>query len=217
MDERGDRRLAVARDGPVGAEHEQPRRVAPAQHRGEQVERRVVGPVQVLEHERERRRGADRVERLEHLAQHPRARRALRAVAHRLGVGALVEQPRQLDEPGRRALGERGDDRLGRRPARQLAERLEHRHVRLARPAVAEALADARDAPPDAGEERVDERALADARLAAHHHAGAAARRPRAPSAARSRASSGSRPTGAGRPRRRARHAAAAPARAPRA
>ena len=153
---------------------EQADRVAPPQHRGEQVERRVVGPVQVLEHERERRRRADGVERLEHLAQHPGARRALRAVAHRLGVRAVVEQPRQLDEPRRRALRERGHDRLPRRAAGEVAERLQDRHVRLAGAAVAEALPDARGHA-GAGQERVDERALADARLAAHHHAGAQA------------------------------------------
>ena len=54
--QRGDRGLAVLAGGPERAEHEQPRRVAAAQHRVEQVERRVVGPVEVLEHEQRRAR-----------------------------------------------------------------------------------------------------------------------------------------------------------------
>ena len=191
-----DRRLAL---GAVRAEQQQPGRLAPAQQRGDQVERGVVGPVQVLEHKHDRRRAADRVERLEHLAQHARAGRSLGALAHRLGGRAFAEQPRQLDEPGRGALGQRGDDRLAGGAARQRTERLEHGHVGLARPALGQALADARDgAARRVAQERVDERALAGARLActrARRHAVPTIARP---SAARSRASSGSRPAGAG-------------------
>jgi hypothetical protein len=181
VDDRGDGRLARARVGrPVGAEHEQPGGLAAAQERVEQVQRGVVGPVQVLQHEHERGGGTRCVERLEHLAQHARLRGALGAVADGLRVRCLVEQPGQLDEPGRRALGEDGQDGVAVRAADQLAERLEDRHVRLALAAVAEALANAGDHVAAATAERlveegVDERALAGARLAADHHAAAAA------------------------------------------
>ena len=179
--------------------------IAAAQERREQVERRVVGPVQVLEHEHERRRGAERVERLEHLAQHPRARRALRGVADRLGPGpGLVEQPRQLDQPGRRALRERADDRVALRTARQLAERLQHRHVGLARPAVARGTGRRRQrsAPASAGTRRRACSSRRPARRASSPRRGAGPRARRAPrAAARARLA---RPTGAGGARRSA-------------
>ena len=39
---------------PVGADHEQPRLLAPARQRLEKIDRRGIAPVQVLEHEHER-------------------------------------------------------------------------------------------------------------------------------------------------------------------
>ena len=42
----------------------------------DQVQRRVVAPVQVLQHEHQRRFGRERLERVAHLSQHPLARRA---------------------------------------------------------------------------------------------------------------------------------------------
>ena len=164
--------------GPERAEQQQPGRLAPAQQRGEQVERGVVGPVQVLEHQHDRHRRADGVERLEHLAQHARARRALGALAGGLRLLAFAQQPRQLHQPRRRAARQRRDDRVAGRSARERAERVEHRHVGLARPALGDALADARDGARRRGvvQERVHERALADARLARRQHAGTASR-----------------------------------------
>jgi hypothetical protein len=159
------------------ADQQQPRGLAPAQHRGDEVERRVVGPVQVLEYEHDRRRRRDGVERLEHLAQHPRAGRALRAIADGVGRLALAEQPRQLHEPSRRALRQRRHDRVAGRSARKRAERLEHRHVRLAGPALCQALPDSHDGIRGRlVQEGVHERALAGARLAPRQHACAASR-----------------------------------------
>jgi hypothetical protein len=46
-------RLDDGVDGPVGAEHEEPRGLTPSRQPGDQVERRVVAPVQILEDEHE--------------------------------------------------------------------------------------------------------------------------------------------------------------------
>ena len=126
------------------------------------------------------------------------------------GVRRLVEQPRELDEPGRRALGERGLHRLGLGAAGELAERLEHGHVRLAGAAVADALADAGHGAAGRGrlgEERVDQRALPGAGLAVEEHAGAAAARRRGQRAAQPAelvlAADGGRARGGHRHRRR--------------
>ena len=129
---------------------------------------------------------------------------ALRALAHGLGVRALGQQPGQLHEPRRRALGERGDDGLARR-RRGRARRAPRARACTARPGRAAARHWPTPATRAGGrflQEGVDERALADARLPARP--ARAARRPdeRGASAARSRASSGSRPAGAARPTR---------------
>ena len=169
--EGGDGRFAVRPGRPERADQQQPGGLATAQQRRDQVERGVVGPVQVLEHQDHRRGGAERVERLEHLAQHPRPRRALGGVADRHAHGPGLEQPRELDQPGRRALRQHADDRVPLRAARELAQRLQHRQVRLDLATVAQALADAQQrARAGLGEEGVDEGALPDARLAADHH-----------------------------------------------
>ena len=92
-------------------------------------------------------------------------------VADRHAHGPGLEQPRELDQPGRRALRQHADDRVPLRAARELAQRLQHRQVRLDLAAVAQALADAQQrARAGLGEEGVDEGALPDARLAADHH-----------------------------------------------
>ena len=57
-------------DRPIRADHHQPCGVAAPGEVADQIERRVVAPVQILEHDDERRLDGDRVHRLGHLAQH---------------------------------------------------------------------------------------------------------------------------------------------------
>ena len=116
---------------PVGAEHEQPGRLVAAGDSIEKSESRMVGPVQVVENEHERRGGRKGFQRLHHLSQHGVTRRAHRpgAQGHEL---VSTHEPRHLPEPGRSALVEDVDHRLAARLPAQTAERVEDRHVRLA-------------------------------------------------------------------------------------
>ena len=108
--------------GPPGQQHEQRAAREPAQAVGEQPDRRVVGPLRVVDEEDPRRRaGRGDGERLPHAVEEARLRR--RAVERRRRGGAEVgQQPRGLGEralrhrrdPGRvlaQALAQRGDER----------------------------------------------------------------------------------------------------------
>ncbi len=160
-----------------GGHHEQPRGLGAARERDERLERRGVAPVHVLEHEHERLGLGELLEQLEHLAQHPVARRAAGALVQQL-ERARVDEPGHLDRPRRRAPREQLDQLAAARPASQPAERIQERQVGLALAVALEALA-ARDQPAGLGEERLDERGLADAGLAGHQDdAPAPGRRP---------------------------------------
>ena len=86
---------------PVRANHEQARRLASSGERVDQVDRRGIGPLQVFEDEHERVFAADRLERLEHLSEHPLGRCPDQAAVDGLEL-VVGEEPRHLRDPGRR-------------------------------------------------------------------------------------------------------------------
>jgi hypothetical protein len=62
-------------DRPIGRDHEQARGLGAVGEERQEIERRVVAPVQVLEDEDERRVARETLERLDELEQHAGARR----------------------------------------------------------------------------------------------------------------------------------------------
>jgi hypothetical protein len=57
-------------DRSIRAQQEQPGRAGPSRQIGDQIQRRIVGPVKVLEPEHEETLSAQRLQRLRHFAQH---------------------------------------------------------------------------------------------------------------------------------------------------
>ena len=156
--------------GPVGAEHQQPRRPSPPREQREEVQRRRIAPVQIFEHQNERAFRGGRLQRFGHLAQHPLAGRSRHDQAAAFFRRQALEDRRHLREPGRRVLAEVRDQVLAARLSAQLAEGGEDRQVRLACAEVLDALTATDECLADvrrAVDERVDQRGLADARLAA--------------------------------------------------
>ena len=156
---------------------EEPRALAPARQRREQVERRRIAPVEIFEHQDERPLRRQHLERVGQLAQHAVARRAGDPALCRLELRIGGER-RQLDEPGRRVPRQHARHVRALRGAAEAPERLEHRQIGLALAEVLHALAARR---PDAArlrrrDEGVHERGLADPRLARHEGETARAR-----------------------------------------
>ena len=89
-------------DGTIGGEEHQASGLsAPGKGRDE-IERRVVAPVDVFQHEHEWHLGGQRLERLGHLAEHPLPRGAEDLSLETIAVGRR-NQRRHLGEPGWRS------------------------------------------------------------------------------------------------------------------
>ena len=73
--------------GAVGADDQHARRLAATRQRRDEIDRRAVAPVGILEHQHERRLGAERFDGFGHLAQHALARGAAHLFVER---GTLV-------------------------------------------------------------------------------------------------------------------------------
>lgn len=117
-------------DRAVGRKHQHVRRCPAVRDGRERVEGRAVAPVQILQHEEQRRRRAHRVDPARELAHHALAGGAEESLAQRrFLVGG--EQRRQLREPRRRVHAEAVDGRVARRSGREPLQRLEQRPVRL--------------------------------------------------------------------------------------
>ena len=159
-------------DGAVGAQHDQPRRLASPGNHGEHVHGRGIDPVQVLEEQHHRLDEREGLQALGELAQHPLPRNALESALERVEVSRR-HQGRHPREPARRVAPQAlHNARAAGRPA-QPAEGLEQRQKRLPGAVVLHAL------PPGdcegrragaAGQERLDESGLADAGLAGDEH-----------------------------------------------
>ena len=180
----------VHRDHLGHAEGRQPHQAgaaAPPRDVVDELDRRAVAPVQVFRHQQQRPLLGVAVEQLAHLAQH-----AVRAHAGQFAPQRVAflrgAEPRQLQQPGRRhGAQQRGQVRV---LAAQLGQRLQHRQIGLAGAVVLHALA-ARDGDvSEARHEVLDQRGLADARLAGdpdHRPLAAAGLAPRRGAAGRPR------------------------------
>ena len=155
-------------DGAIASDHEQARRLLPPPEHRQQIEGRMVAPVEVLEHQQNGRRGRQRLQGLGHLAQHP-----LVGDPERRGGRRLAVDPRQLRQPCRSVAPENTDDPLGPGFAQQSPERFEDRQIRLRRAVVFEART-ARDRQlrleRGARQQCVDHRRLADTGLTGKEH-----------------------------------------------
>src|SRR5258708_37135445 len=116
--------------GPISRHDGKPRRVAPASQRRKDVERRRIGPVQILEHENQQIRRGQRFEGLAYLPQHALARCSQDLALEGFPLRSL-HQRRKLDQPGGRAGGEGLDDGAAAVAAGKLAQGLKHRIVGL--------------------------------------------------------------------------------------
>ena len=162
--QRAQRVASVQLVGAVGGDDEHPLGPQAAREEDEERARRAVGPVDVLEHERERLLAAQQVEQRQQRLEQPRL--ALRRLAGRARLAAeLGEQRREL---GAGAGGELVENRVA--LAREPAQDADDRRVGELLVAELDALAD-RDAGAAVGRpagELGDRARLADARLARH-------------------------------------------------
>ena len=168
----GSQRVRTGRDigRPVRPEDEQPRRFAPAGQPRQQVDRGRVAPVQVFQEQDEGRVGAQGVQGLHQLPQHPVARGPLRSALHGLEI-RVGQQRRQLGQPGRRMLLEDPHHLFAPGRTTQSSERLEQRQVGFAGAVELHALptTDAqRLVAVDLREKLFHQRCLADPRLPGH-------------------------------------------------
>ena len=158
--------------GTIASDHEKARRLlAPPEHRHE-IDRRVVAPVEILEHQQNGGDGGQGLEGSGHLAQHPLVGDHWDVAAQRLAIVTLFE-PRQLRQPSRGVSLQDTDHPLGPGLAQQSPERLEDRQIRLRRPVVLEART-ARNQQIrlvlGAAQERVEHRGLADTGFTGDEH-----------------------------------------------
>ena len=166
LGEEGPQRVApVELVGPVGRDQDEPLAARGAQQEGEEVARRAVGPVQVLDDQHERRLlrepGEQGQQRLE------QASLGELLVGGRAGgVAGLGQQPAQLGAPRPGQLG----DGLGAELAPQLAQHGDDRRVGQLALAQLDAVAaqHARAGSPGALGTLVHQAALADARVPGH-------------------------------------------------
>ena len=148
--------------GAVRTQHEKTGCLGPPRDQCQQVDRRVIRRVEILEDDDERAPQAERLERLGDLAEHSLPCRAAGALLEHSEL-VVGDEPRQLEEPARRSLGENGDRLLSLRAAGEPIERIEQRRVRLA--GLSRVTLRARDEDPPLGEaaqECLHERGLPD-------------------------------------------------------
>jgi hypothetical protein len=157
---------------PVGPDHHQPRRLTTLAEQRQQIERRRIAPVQVLEHEHECHRPGQLLRQHGKLAQHAFGSGRVQGTAQL--IITVAEQPRQLRQPGRRDATQQAGQIGAMRQSGEAFGGFEHRHVWLAR---SELLDTTTAADPHrrggseeciGGEERFDERRLADPGRARH-------------------------------------------------
>ena len=152
----------------IRPQHQQLRRLAPLRQDGQEVHRRPITPLQVFQHEYQRRIGCQHVERLREFAPHAGRGRPGHLVLQPLEF-RRADQPRQLHQPQGGILPQHCQEGVPRRTVGQLPQGLEERQVRFALPIVLDALA-----PPgphtapcgQVGQEAIDHRRLANPHVA---------------------------------------------------
>ena len=133
----------------------------------DQVHRRVIAPVQVLDDQHQRLVLRAAVEQFAELAQHAVLARAGEFAPQAFALG-LAAQPGQLQQPGRRdAAQQRGQRGV---VAAERGQRLEHGQIRFAGAVLLDALALREGHRAERGGKVVDQRRLADAGFAGHQH-----------------------------------------------
>ena len=156
----------------IAADHQKARCFLAARQHAEQVEGRIVAPVEILDHQQERGRGGQCLDGFRHLTQHALLGDPEQLAAQRLAIAAVF-QPRQLHQPGGGVGLEYADHALGPGFAQQSSKRLEDRQIRLRRPVVLEAGA-ARNQQirigRGASQKCVEHRGLADAGFTGEEH-----------------------------------------------
>ena len=128
----------------IGAEQQRAARLRRADEVPEQLQRRAVGPVQVVEDEHERRAVADLAEQCGHRVEEAQAA-GVSVVAVRAGLVVLAARRAELAEQDREVGGADADalaQRLERRAGRPAADHLDHRLVRRERLLVEAAVED---------------------------------------------------------------------------
>src|SRR5262249_20393933 len=99
-------------DRTIAPDDEETRGLRATPQHPEEIERRVVAPVEVLEDKDERTLCGESLERLGHLPQHPFLRDAEQIAPERIAI-VSVDEPRQLDDPGRRIALEDAERPVG--------------------------------------------------------------------------------------------------------
>jgi hypothetical protein len=169
--------LAVQLVAAVGADEQQALVAQAAQQRGEELERRAVGPVDVLDGEEHRRLGGEAVQQRPQQSEEARLRDrvagprdTLGGLLGRMADAQLGQQPAEVAGPGADQLLEGRRRQL----AREAAERGGDRRVGEPVGAEGQAVAaqDARAALDREALELAQQPRLADARLAAHEDGG---------------------------------------------
>ncbi len=153
---------------PVRPQHEQARGSSAAGQRGEQVERRVITPVQVLQQEDKRRVNAQRFQEIGQLAQHPLVG-DIKGSRRLSGTAILAKQ---RGPPARGMTFQHGPEHDWPQALFRAAQRLQHGEVWFAAAVVFKTLAqgERNSPPPDAGLEHVEQGGLAAPRLPREEH-----------------------------------------------
>ena len=112
----------------VCADHEQSGRFSPPGDRGDDVERRVIGPVEILEDEHDGGCGGHDFERLAEFTHHTFARGAENLPLER-GLLVASDEGRELNHPRRRVRLQRVHDLRAAWSTRELPDRFEHRVI----------------------------------------------------------------------------------------
>ena len=128
-----------------------------------------IAHVQVFEDEHHGLLTAEDLQRLRQLSQHAGPRGPGEAGGERLDLRRAQER-RELSEPGRRVPTEDFPRHTALGPAAHLVQRLDHGQVCLALAVLLHALSPTDDRAPQRAHEPLDERGLADPRIAGQEH-----------------------------------------------
>ena len=126
-------------DGPIGPQNEQPRGAQPAGQIRQQVQRGIVAPVQILQHQQERAADRQHLDRLGQLPQHALLGGPHDPALHRL-ERRRTEQRGHLGEPRGGLLFQHRQQRRSLGFSTQPAQRLQDRQVGFARAVVLDTL-----------------------------------------------------------------------------
>jgi hypothetical protein len=125
--------------GAIRADHQEPCGLPPACEHCDEIQRRTVAPMQVLDDQDQRSRRGHGFQRFGHFAQHALGCGTDELPRELLALG-IAEQRGQLREPSRREPAQHANHLFAALVATQAANRVEDRQVRLGGAAVFEAL-----------------------------------------------------------------------------